>query len=65
MQDRLLNLSSIARDAMWMPVSSVDVERSFFQYKHLLNDRREVLTEENTPSVDVERSFFSIQASSE
>ena len=48
MQDRLLNLSSIARDAMWMPVSSVDVERSFSQYKHLLNDRREVLTEENT-----------------
>ena len=48
MQDRFLNLSSIARDAMWMPVSSVDVETSFSQYKHLLNDRREVLTEENT-----------------
>ena len=31
-----------------MPVTSVDVERSFSQYKHLLKDRREGLTEENT-----------------
>jgi hypothetical protein len=41
-------LSSIARGAIWMPVTSVDVKRSFSQYKHLLNDRREGLTEENT-----------------
>ena len=33
---------------IWMPVASVDVERSFSQYKHLLNDRVESLTEENT-----------------
>lgn len=46
--DRFPILSSIARDAIWMPVTSVDVERSFSQYKHLLNDRREGLTEENT-----------------
>ena len=31
-----------------MPVTSVDVERSFSQYQHLLNHRRESLTEENT-----------------
>ena len=31
-----------------MPVASVDVERSFSNYKHLMNDRRERLTEENT-----------------
>ena len=30
-----------------MPVTSVDVERSFSQYQHLLNLRRESLTEEN------------------
>ena len=41
-------LSAIASEAIWMPVASVDVERSFSQYKHLLNDRRESLTEENT-----------------
>ena len=42
------NLSAIASHAIWMPVASVDVERSFSQYKHILNDRRESLTEENT-----------------
>ena len=40
-------LSSVAKRAIWMPVTSVDVERSFSQYKHFLNDRRG-LTEENT-----------------
>ena len=29
--DHLPLLSSIARDAMWLPVTSVDVERSFSQ----------------------------------
>ena len=48
MQDRFPVLASIATDAIWMPVTSVDVERSFSQYKHLLNDRRESLTEEHT-----------------
>ena len=48
LQDRFPVLASIATDATWMPVTSVDVERSFSQYKHLLNDRRESLTEDNT-----------------
>ena len=45
---RFPNLAAIAMQAIWMPVASVDVERSFSQYKHILNDRRESLTEENT-----------------
>ena len=48
MKDHFPNLATIASHAIWMPVASVDVERSFSQYKHLLNDRRENLTEENT-----------------
>ena len=31
-----------------MPVTSVDIERSFAQYKHLMNKQRENLTPENT-----------------
>ena len=64
MHDRLPLLSSIARDAMQLPVISVDVEKSFSQYKHLLNDRRETLTEENSKRLmmlycngDVERKL--------
>ncbi|ESP02112.1 hypothetical protein LOTGIDRAFT_157260 [Lottia gigantea] len=41
-------LAAVAKDAIWMPVASVDVERSFSQYKHLLDDTRESLTEEHT-----------------
>ena len=47
-RDRFPNLATIASHVIWMPVASVDVERSFLQYKHILNDRRESLTEENT-----------------
>lgn len=47
MSDRFPLLSKIATHYIWMPVTSVDVERSFSEYKHLLNDRRERLTEEN------------------
>ena len=43
----LPDLAAIVSHAIWMPVASVDVERSFSQYKHLLNDRRESITEEN------------------
>jgi hypothetical protein len=57
-------LSSVAEDAIWMPVASVDVERSFSQYKHLLNDRRTSLTEANTKQLvmlyyngDIEKRF--------
>ena len=41
-------LSSIAKRVIWMPVTSVDVERSFSQYKHLLSDQREGLAKDNT-----------------
>lgn len=47
MSSRFPLLSKIATECIWMPVSSVDVERSFSNYKHLMNDRRERLTEEN------------------
>ncbi|XP_072178106.1 uncharacterized protein [Diadema setosum] len=48
MSSRYPHLARIAKDAIWMPVSSVDVERSFSQYKHILTDKREKLTPENT-----------------
>lgn len=48
MKDRFPRLAAIAAYAIWMPVASVNVERCFLQYKHLLNDRHEKLTEENT-----------------
>ena len=41
-------LSEIASDAIGVPVTSVDVERSLSQYKYLLKERRESLTDENT-----------------
>ena len=66
MKDRFPNLAAIASHAIWMPVTSVDVERSFSQYKHILNDRRESLTEENTKGLvmlyyngDIEGHFCS------
>ena len=43
-RDRFPNLATIASHVIWMPVASVDVERGFLQYKHILNDRRESLT---------------------
>ena len=45
---RFPNLAAVAKDVLWFPVASVDVERSFSQYKHILNDRRESLSEANT-----------------
>ena len=48
MSHRFPLLAQVARKSIWMPVSSVDVERSFSEYKHILNDRREALTELNT-----------------
>ena len=64
MAGRFPNLSSIAKEVIWMPVASVDVERSFSQYKHLLNDRRESLTQQNTKMLammyfngDIENQF--------
>ena len=64
MASRFPLLCKIATESIWMPVTSVDVERSFSNYKHLLNDRRERLTEENTRRLmilyyngDIEHSF--------
>ena len=45
---RFPNLVTIASYVIWMPIASVDVECSLSQYKHILNNRRESLTEENT-----------------
>ena len=58
---------SIATESIWMPVTSVDVERNFLNYKHPLNDRRESLTEGNTRrlmilyyngDIDIDLIFF-------
>ena len=48
MTERYPLLSAIAMDAIWMPVASVDCECSFSLYKHILNDIRVSLTDENT-----------------
>ena len=65
--DRFPLLSSVAFSVIWMPVASVDVERSFSQYKHILNDRRESFTEENTKKLvmlyfnkDIEGRFIHV-----
>ena len=44
MRGRFPLMSHIASGAIWMPVTSVDVERSFSQY----NERWESLTDDNT-----------------
>jgi len=41
----LPNLSKIALVYIWLPVSGVDVERSFSNYKRILDDRRRSLSE--------------------
>lgn len=48
MSVRTPNLARIARENIWQRTTSVDVERSFSQYKHVLTDRRESLTEQHT-----------------
>ena len=40
-------LSKIALIYIWLPVSGVDVERSFSAYKSILSDRRHSLSEES------------------
>ena len=44
MQDQYPLLYAVANQVIWMPVASVDW---FSQYKHILNDRRTSLSEEN------------------
>ena len=41
-------LEQIANKVIWIPVTSVDIKRSFSQYKHLLNKQCESLTLKNT-----------------
>lgn len=41
----LPNLSNLALDYIWLPVSGVDVERSFSTYKNILDDKRHLLSE--------------------
>ena len=41
----LPNLSKIALVYIWLPVSGVDIERSFSNYKRILDDRRRSLLE--------------------
>ncbi len=41
----LPNLAKIASLYIWLPVSGVDVERSFSAYKNILSDRRRCLSE--------------------
>ena len=43
----LPELSSLALIYIWLPVSGVDVERSFSNYKSILSDRRVALKEES------------------
>ena len=47
METRFPNLAAIASQTIWMPVASVDVERSFSLYKHILCDGHESLKVEN------------------
>lgn len=41
----LPNLSKLALDYIWLPISGVDVERSFSTYKNILDDKRTSLSE--------------------
>jgi hypothetical protein len=43
----LPTLSSIALKYIWLPVSGVDVERSFSNYKSILSDKRMALKEDS------------------
>ena len=47
-ETRFPKLARIVNDAIWTPVSSVDVEWLFRMYKYLLDDHRESLTEQHT-----------------
>jgi len=43
----LPELSSLALTYIWLPVSGVDIERSFSSYKSILSDRRVALKEDS------------------
>ena len=48
---RFPTLARAAKEYMWFPVGSVDVERSFSAYKNLLTDKRHGLTQTNTKNL--------------
>ena len=41
-------IAEAALESIWFPFSSVDVERSFSQYKTMMTDKRESMTEVTT-----------------
>jgi hypothetical protein len=43
----LPELSLLALRYIWLPVSSVDIERSFYSHKSILSDRRVTLKKES------------------
>lgn len=43
----LPNLAQIALIYIWLPISGVDVERSFSDYKNILDDKRHALSKES------------------
>src|SRR6266540_4072713 len=49
----LPNLSKIALVYIWLPVSGVDVERNFSNYKRILDDRRRSLSENSENSIEM------------
>jgi hAT family C-terminal dimerisation region len=48
----LPNLSKLALEYIWLPVSGVDVERSFSAYKNILDDRRHALSETSVAALN-------------
>ena len=48
---RIPTLGKIATEHIWTKVTSVDAERSFSKYKHMLDDRRESLTVKHTKAL--------------
>jgi hypothetical protein len=48
----LPNLSKLALEYIWLPVSGVDVERSFSAYTNILSDRRHALSENSVAALN-------------
>ncbi|CAG8464964.1 6664_t:CDS:2 [Diversispora eburnea] len=53
LSNRLLNLSKIALDYIWLPISSCAVERSFSLYNTLLDKDRQNLTKESLKQLNM------------
>jgi hypothetical protein len=48
----LSNLSKLALEYIWLPVSGVDVERSFSAYANILSNRRHALSENSIAALN-------------